>query len=119
MLEDWMFTDLANASDRDAMHYHHQAGDTLRVAELDALLTSAGFTISTREDLGYIGRSLLAEHLVPQFNAHVRPRLETDFPEAPLSGAQMADEWVAGAEETIRLYRAGKITYLRVTATTA
>jgi cyclopropane fatty-acyl-phospholipid synthase-like methyltransferase len=117
MLEDWMFTHLADDRDRDAMREHHLAGGMLHLSELDALVASAGFDVRAREDLGHVGRSMLARHFVPQFNARVRPRLEADFPEPPLSGAQMADEWVAGIEETIRLYRAGKMTYLRVVAT--
>jgi hypothetical protein len=117
MIEDWMFTENSTEDDRDAMNDHHHAGAIAGVMDLQRLLVDEGFAVQREEDLGEVGRTHMATHFVPQFNQHVRPRLEADFPGHPISGKQMADEWVAGIEATIQLYQSRKMTYFRLVAT--
>lgn len=114
MVEDWMLTDSATADDVRAMASHFQSVSYAKVTEFDELIRAAGLATVAKEDLGEVGRTLMARHFSEQFNAHVRPRLETDFPDSPLDGGRMADEWIEGIETTIDLYTARKLTYLRL-----
>jgi cyclopropane fatty-acyl-phospholipid synthase-like methyltransferase len=114
MVEDWMLTDSATVDDVRAMASHFQSVSYAKVTEFEEVIRASGLAIVAREDLGDVGRTLMARHFTEQFNAFVRPRLEADFPDSPLSGAQMADEWIAGIETTIDLYTARKLTYLRL-----
>lgn len=119
LIEDWMLTDHATDTDRIALRGHFIADTFAEVNSFTAMLEQHGLRIVAHEDLGYIGRTHLAAYHHDAFNSYVRPQLEADFPAPPgkgTSGKQMADEWIAGIDETIRLYRAEKLTYLRLLA---
>jgi cyclopropane fatty-acyl-phospholipid synthase-like methyltransferase len=119
MIEDWMLTDQATIEDRNALAQHYGADTFADVPGFMQLLEECGFQVIAREDLGHIGRTHLATFHNPVFDAQVRPQLERDFPDPPTSGKQMADEWTAGIDESVRLYKAGRLTYLRLVAATA
>lgn len=116
MLEDWMFTQEADAADRKIMDLHFKGGLIATVAEIEALLDSQGFEILSEEDLGHVGRTHMERHCLAQFNSEVRPRLEADFPGKLVSGKQMADEWVEAIAAQIEMYISEKMTYRRYVA---
>jgi cyclopropane fatty-acyl-phospholipid synthase-like methyltransferase len=116
MIEDWMFTERAGVADRETMALHYDGGAIATVAEIEALLDSHGFAIGAVEDLAHVGRTHMDRHCLAQFNAKVRPRLEADFPDRPVSGKQMADEWAEATAAQIEMYVKEKMTYRRYVA---
>lgn len=117
LLEDWMFTERAGATDRETMDLHYHGAAIATVAEIEEFLEGQAFEVGAVEDLSHVGRTHMARHCLPQFNSEVRPRLEADFPEKPQSGKQMADEWVEATAAQIEMYVSGKMTYRRYVAT--
>jgi cyclopropane fatty-acyl-phospholipid synthase-like methyltransferase len=116
MVEDWMFTPLADATDRGLMDLHYHGVLIATADEIESLLTQEGLEVVQTEDLGHVGRTHMKAYCLKQFNSVVRPRIEADFPGHPINGKQMADEWAEATASQIEMYVSEKLTYRRYVA---
>lgn len=115
MIEDWMLTPLATDADVIELDAHFQSAAYARVDELIGQVLGAGFDLRRVEDLGHVGRTHMAKHFVRQMYDCFLPQLVADH--GTEYGSMMVDEFVDGVSATIRMYRARRLTYLRLLAT--
>jgi cyclopropane fatty-acyl-phospholipid synthase-like methyltransferase len=115
LVDDWMFTDRAEAEAADIMRYHFQSGNLARTREFLQLLHSVGFEVLDIIDCGVVARTHLATHFRRTFDRDFRPRIE-EFPEW---GAELARDFAEAIEATIELYRNEQMTYWQIAACAA
>jgi cyclopropane fatty-acyl-phospholipid synthase-like methyltransferase len=113
MLEDWMFTEKATAEDRELMDLHFHGILIATVEEVERLFADHGFQLKVNHDLSEVGRTHMRDHFHDQFDSVVRPRLEADFPDPPMNGRQMADEWAEAMAAQIDMYVSRTLAYRR------
>lgn len=121
VVDDWMLTRLATDEDLEALAEHFTYTAFGRTDEIADDLVSAGFAPPEKVvDLGHVGRGPMAAHFERQMREYFAPRVVADWPNDPVSGAgrpdgmQMIEEFIAGVNVTIDLYRRRRMTYRRL-----
>lgn len=122
VVDDWMLTPLADDKDVEQLLAHFQFAHFTRTDRIEFDLLAAGFPpAEVTQDLGHVGRGLMAEHFEGQMRTYFAPLVIADWPGDPLLlpgrpayGTMMVEEFIAAVNLTLALYRDHRMTYRRL-----
>ena len=113
MVDDWMFTPRASDADRNSFDQLFDGRLAVR-EEFVQQIAESGFRIREFVELGHVGRTHLATYFRGQYDLHFRDRVKELYGE---HGRQIAEDFCNDIETSISMYKAEKLTWVRLVAT--